>query len=186
MRSRPLLRLFLVACLLAMLGACATAPLTVEIPQQQLQAALERRFSGEARAGRMLPITLGVGTVQLLPEHNRVRLDFSFEAPARMPRAVRGGLALSFGLRYAPEDRTLRAADVRVEQVDLQGLPAEAHRFVQMAGAVVAERMLQDSVLYTLGPQDIARAGGRTPGEIRVTSTGVRIELVPQPAPVLR
>lgn len=179
--------LFLLAWLLVLLAGCAAVPRTVEIPQQRLQAALERRFSGEARPGGMLPIRLGVPTVHLLPEQDRLRLDFSFEAPARMlPREVRGALALSFALRYAPADRTLRAADVRVEQVDLQGLPREANRFVQMAGAMVAERVLQDTVLYALDPQDIARAGGRVPGEIRVTSTGVRIDLVPQSAPVVR
>ena len=180
MRLRAILPLLLVLWLLGLLAACATGPRAIEISQQQLQAALERRFPWEARPGGLLVMNVGVPRLRLLPQENRLRLDFTAEPSERIMRGVpRGTFALSFGLRYAPADTSIRATEVRVEQAEVQGIPQELRGFLQLAAALVAENLLDGTVLYTLRPEDVARAGGWTPGDIRVTPDGARIELLP-------
>src|SRR5262249_26229541 len=91
----------------------------------------------------------------------------------------RGELAVSFALRYEPSDATLRAADVRVEKLALEGLAPAWNEPLEAAGALVAENVLEGSVLHAFRPEELARARGWRPGDIRVTPTGVRIELLP-------
>lgn len=184
MRPRAVPPVLLFLWLVALLSACATGPRTVEIPREQLQAALERRFPQVPRLGGLSVIEVGVPRLQLLPQQNRLRVDFSVASSGRIaPRPPRGELGLSFGLRYEPGDASIRAADVRVEQIELQGVPQEVRGFLRAAGALVAEQLLDGAVLHTLRPEDVARAGGWMPGAIRVTPTGVRVELLP---PVVR
>jgi hypothetical protein len=41
-----------------------------------------------------------------------------------------------------------------------------------MAGGLVAGNLLENAVLHTFRPEDLGRARGWTPGEIRVTPRG--------------
>ena len=170
----------LIALVLALLAACATAPRSVDISQQQLQSALARRFPIDTRVGDLFAAKVGAPRLTLLPDENRVRLDFTFEARDRIVRsAVHGDLALSFSLRFEPTDATIRIADVRIESVNLQGLPERWRAQLEPIATIVGERLLDDAVLHTFRPEDIARARGWAPGEIRVTPAGVRVELLP-------
>ena len=178
MRRFFLLPLLFMAC--SWLAGCATGPRTVEISQQQLQAALERRFPYDLRPGGLLLLNVGVPQLTLLPQTNRLRLDFPLATSERIaPGGAGGSLALSFGLRYQASDATLRATNVAVEQVELRGLPPELRVFLQAAGSMVASFALDDLVLHALRPQDLERAEGWTPGEIRVTPRGVQVQLLP-------
>jgi hypothetical protein len=169
---------------LVLLSGCASVPGTVEISREQLQAALERRFPFEARpAGGLFVVRVTGPRLQLRPADNRLRVDFTVEASDRITRGTgRGALALSFGIRYEPSDTTLRATSVRAENVEVQGLSPEWRAPLQVAGGLVAENLLEGAVLHTFRPEDLARARGWTPGDIRVKPRGVRIELVPPSA----
>jgi hypothetical protein len=169
---------------LVLLTGCASVPGTVEISRAQLQAALERRFPYEARpAAGLILVRVGAPRLQLLPAENRIRLDFDVEASERISRnAGHGALALSFGLRYETSDASLRATSVRVDDVQVQGLTPEWRAPLQFAGGLVAENLLQNTVLHTFRPEDLKKSRGWTPGEIRVTPRGVRITLVPPSA----
>lgn len=172
----------MLAWLLALLAGCATGPRTLEISRRQLESALERRFPYEARRTPLFVVNVGVPRLQLLPESNRVRLDFPLEASERLLRnTARGELAVSFAIRYEPADTSLRAASVRVENLALQGVAAEWRAPLEAAGAVIAENLLEGTVLHAFRPEELARAHGWTPGAIRVTPTGLRVELVPPP-----
>jgi hypothetical protein len=180
MRFPAVALLALLLVVLALLTGCASVPGTVEISREQLQSALQRRFPYEARAAGLIVVRIGAPRLQLLPAENRVRLEFDVEASERITRSAGGGaLALSFGLRYEPSDASLRATGVRVDDVQVQGLSAEWRAPLQFAGSLVAENLLQDAVLHTFRPEDLAKAPGRMPGDIRVTPRGVRITLVP-------
>jgi len=180
MRSHPLAARLLLASLLLLLAACASGPRTLEVSRQQLQSALERRFPHEARAAGVLALTVGLPRLELQPQANRVRLDFPLEASDRILRSThRGELAVSFGLRWEPSDASLRAANVRVERLAVQGLPADWAAPLERAGAVMAENLLEDTVLHTFRSEELARARGWTPGAIRVTPGGLRIEFLP-------
>jgi hypothetical protein len=170
----------LLAMLLALLAACANGPREVDVPAQRLEAALARRFPYELRPAGLFTLTVGVPHLQLLPQEDRLRLDFPVDATGRILQGGgHGALSVSFGLRYEPTDTSLRAVNVRVERVALQGLPEAWSAPLQLAGSTVAERLLEGTALHTFTAEDLARARGWTPGSIRVTPQGVRIELLP-------
>ena len=180
MVPRRLLARALLALAVAAAAGCASLPGTVEISRGQIQAALERRFPYEDRRTGLFVVNVGLPRLQLLPQANRLRLDFPLEASERVLRSsTRGQLAVSFALRYEAADASLRAADVRVEQLTLQGFDDAWRAPLEAAGALIAENLLEGTVLHTLRPRDRERLHGRTPGAIRVTPTGVRVELQP-------
>lgn len=179
-RPSQFTRWLLLAMVAACLSACATLPREVDISRQQLEAALARRFPFEARAGGLFSARAGVPHLELLPQSNRLRLALGVDATERLTRAaLHADLALSFGLRYEPSDATIRAAGVRVDELAVAGLPEAGREVFRMAGELMAEQLLENAVLHTLRPEDLAKAQGLRPGELRVTATGVRIELVP-------
>lgn len=178
MQRRTALPFLLLPSLL--LAACATGPRSIDIPQQQLEAALARRFPYDARPAGLFLVNVGVPRLRLLPEENRLRLDFDVQASDRIVRSTgRGQLAVSFAVRYEPADTSLRAVNVRVEDFGVQGVAADWRGPLQMVGGLVAENLLEGLVLHAFRPEEIARARGWTPSAIRVTPTGVRIELLP-------
>ncbi|MDB5857597.1 MAG: hypothetical protein JWQ76_1286 [Ramlibacter sp.] len=179
MRTRLLLPLLFIS-LIALLAACATGPRSIEIPREKLQAALERRFPYEARPAGLFTINVAVPRLRLQPEANRLLLDFAVEASDRLSRrSTRGNLAVSFGVRYASSDATVRAVDVRVENIDLEGASGALRAPLQVVGALVAGQLLEGAVLHAFRPEDIAQARGWTPQSLRVTPTGVLVVLVP-------
>jgi hypothetical protein len=170
----------LFAVLLALLAGCASGPRDVDVPAQRLEAALARRFPYELRPAGLFTLKVSVPRLQLLPQENRMRLDFPVEASSRILQGGgRGELAVSFGVRYQASDTSLRAVNVRVERFSVQGLPEAWSAPLQVAGSAVAENLLEGTPLHTFTPEDLAKARGWTPGAITVTPRGVRIELLP-------
>lgn len=165
---------------MAVLAGCASVPRTVEISQEQLQAALARRFPVNDRFLQLLDVQADAPRLQMLPESNRLRVDIALSASDRIiRRAMRGGLALSFAPRYEPADASIRMGDVRVERLELAGLPDGLQSQVQRLGPLLAERVLEGAALHTFKPEDVAKAQGWTPSDLRVTPAGLRMTLQP-------
>jgi hypothetical protein len=170
---------FVLAAPLWLLG-CATTPRTVEVSQAQLQAALDRKFPSQVRLLELLDVQLTAPRLTLQPEAGRLRTDFALQVSDRiLRRSLQGQLDLSFGLRYEPTDASVRMREVRVERMDLRGLPEAWVPYAQRIGPLAAERLLEGAVLHTFTPEQLARANGWTPGELRVTRGGVAITLLP-------
>ena len=166
--------------LLALLASCATVPRTVEIPRERIEAALARRFPWRAPASELLTVQVGVPQVELLPEANRIRLDSAFDVTERLTHAsMHGDIALSFGLRFEPADESLHLVGVEVERVDVRGVADDWRRPVEAIAAYVGEHLLEGFTLYHFTPEQVARANGWQPGEIRVTSRGISVEMRP-------
>lgn len=174
--------LHLVFLLFALLAGCASVPHHVEIPRERLQSAVQRRFPYELPAG-LFTVQVGVPQLRLQPQDNRVQMDFPIDAMPRIGRnALHGELAVSFGLRYEPSDHTLRMVAAHVDQVQVQGVPACWREPLQAIGGLVAAHLLEDAVLHRFDAQEVARAQGWTPHDIRVTPVGIDIELAPPAA----
>jgi hypothetical protein len=171
---------YVFAVCMAVLAGCASVPRTVEISQEQLQAALARRFPFNDRALQLLDVQAQAPRLQLLPESNRLRVDIALSASDRVVgRAMQGSLGLSFAPRYEPADASIRMADVRVERLDLLGLPQALQPQLHRLGPLLAERVLEGTALHTFKPDDVAKAQGWTPSDLRVTPAGLRVTLQP-------
>lgn len=168
----------------ALLAGCAAVfgPRTVEVSQAQLEELLARRFPVTRRVLEIFDVTVSAPRLRLLPEANRIATDFDLASTERLMRSQhRGSLALTFGLRFEPADNTLRATQVKVERLQIDGAPAPLQRHLERLGTLLADQALDDQVVHTLRPKDVEAVQGRgyRPGELRVTRHGLLVTLLP-------
>ena len=176
-------------CVGAIAGAALTipgcggfGPRTVELPQARLQELVARHFPVDKRLLDVIDLTLDSPRVGLQPEANRISVEVALRANGGGPIQTRlsGSLLVSEGLRFEPSDNTVRLVDVQVERFVIDGLAASWQRQIDRLGKPLARGLLEDQVLYTLRPKDLAALEGRglRPGDLRVTASGVEITLV--------
>jgi hypothetical protein len=168
------------------LAACASliGPRTIEIPKEELLSKLGQRFPVTQRVMNLLDISVSAPSLDLLPDTNRVAASIPLVAHEMLGgRDHPGRIKLSFGLRYEPQDLSVRLTGVKIEQVDIEGLPALFQQGLTRLGAAVAEERLQDQAVHHFKPDDLRSADrmGYEVGEIRVTATGLAIKLTPRP-----
>jgi hypothetical protein len=173
-RVALLLPLILVAC--ASLG-----PREFTISQAQLQSAIERQFPRERRLLEVLDVTLLRPQVRLMPERNRIETQLELGAVERLSgRALRGSLALDHGLRFEPSDATVRLSQVKVNslQLDVGGTPLQGQ--AARLGALLAERLLDDFVLYRVSDdkREALRRAGLADASVTVTGRGVELKFI--------
>jgi hypothetical protein len=167
------------------LAACTTltTPSRVEVSQERLQALIAARFPVARRVLDAIDITVDAPRVLLQPERNRIAVELAlFADTGRAPSArLAGSLRVSEGLRFEPSDNTVRLVDVEVERFAIDGLPTMLQRQLDRFGKPLAKALLEDQVLYTLRPKDVATLAGRgvRPGDLRVTRSGIEITLAP-------
>lgn len=171
------------SALLALAG-CAQwlGPRWIEVPEQRLQEALARRFPLGRRLGEGGEIRLDGPRLSLLPASNRVALSCDVRAgEGLLRRPVAGALALSFGLAFDAANHVLRAVDVRIDVLRLDGLDTTVGRVIERVTRPLAEGLLEGQPIYALRPRDLERlqSAGLAPGAIVVTASSVVIELVP-------
>ena len=175
----------LLGAAVAMLAGCVGGfgPRTIELPQARLQELVARHFPVDKRVLDAIDLTLDSPRVGLQPEANRISVELALRASGGNAISARlaGSLLVSEGLRFEPSDNTIRLVDVRVERFVIDGLPANWQRQIDRLGKPLAKGLLEDQVLYTLRPKDVAGLEGRglRPGDLRVTASGLEITLLP-------
>jgi hypothetical protein len=165
-------------------AACTSLlPHTVDVSQERLQELLARRFPVKKRLFEAIDITLDAPRLSLQPESNRVTVELSLAAGTEgaIRSSMSGSLRVSEGLRFEPGDNTVRLVDVQVERFVIDGLSGNLQHQLDRIGKPLAKALLDDQVLYALRPRDIAALEGRgvRPGDLRVTATGIAIDLQP-------
>lgn len=164
---------------------CASlmGPRTIEIPREELVSKLGERFPATTRLMGVLDVQALRADLTLLPERDQVAMTVPLRTRERLSgQTYNGVLRLNFGLRYEPQDATIRLAAVQVEDVKLEGLPAAAQRSLGRVGAWVAEETLQDYPIHRFKPEDLRKADrlGYEVERVRVTATGLAIQLRPR------
>jgi hypothetical protein len=153
------------------------------ISAAQLQQVLEQRFPRRFSARGVLDIDLGVPRLRFLAEHNRLGAELPLEAsgPA-LRRRHPGDIELDFGLRYEPSDLSVRAHQIRVNAVRIEGLGRDATALLRAYADEFSQQAFGEIVLHRLRPRDLALPStmGLEPGDITVTPQGLVISLVPQ------
>ena len=179
-RSIAAALLFIVVGPAVWLAGCAGlgAPRSVTLSLQQLQSAIERQFPRQQRLLEVIDIDVARPTLRLLPERNRIATDLDLSATERLSgRTVRGSLALDYGLRYEPGDASIRLSQVRVQQANLDFGNGPLSPSGARVGALLAEHLLDDFVLYRADPERLKQLqrAGITAADIAITAGGVEI-----------
>lgn len=155
-------------------------PSAYTLSQSDLLALIARQFPRTERVAEIADVTLSSPRLWLLPQDNRLGVGFSLRAEERLTRrSVLGQLGLDTGVRYEPSDASIRLAQVRVQQFQLEGggsvLPLQGQR----VAALVAERLLENLSVYRLRPEHVQllRVTGLERPALAVTSRGLEIAL---------
>ena len=182
-RRRALLAVTVATGLLA---ACASllGPRTVEISREELTDKLGKQFPTTKRVLKLLDVTAALPRLDMIADSNRVGVTFDLTAKELLfNQEYKGTVGLSFGLRYEPSDLSIRLKDVKIEQVQVEGLPPVYQRALTNLGAQMAEEQLQDFPVHHFKPEDLHSADrmGYQVGDISVTKTGLAVKLTPKP-----
>lgn len=181
---RRVCRLVVASLLLLCAGCMPGGPRTIELSQAQLEQLLARQFPLRTGWSGLVEITASAPRLMLRPEANRLAIEIDLATDERPPLgARRGTLAVETGLRYEPRDHTLRLVQASVERLTIEGLPEVLQTQLARLGRRAAAQWLDDRVVYTLREREVERLAiaALVPSDIRVTPTGVAIDLVPAP-----
>jgi hypothetical protein len=170
--------------LATLLAACATlgGSRVMTFSEADLARLLEQHGPFQRRLLEVVDVRVQRPSVQLVPRANRLASSFDVVATERISRrTLNGRLAIEYGLRYDEQEKAIRLTDVRVASLQLGDVPADKRKGLQNLGALIAERMLDDAVLYRFRPADLKNAEGvgLRPASVEVTSRGVEVTLSP-------
>lgn len=171
------------------LAACtgSLGPRSVTLTLEQMQERLAQRFPRRYPvAGGLAELNLLLPRLSLLPAQNRLRALIALEASGGVLRRLyTGTLDVDFALRYEPGDQTVRATDLQVHALQIDGLPPPVSQVLGRVGAPLAQQALREVVLQPLRPRDLALADslGLQPGPMTITPQGLVIGLVPRTPP---
>ncbi len=169
------------AASMALFGAHGQPNYTVSA--EQLQQAVARRFPLRYPISGLLDLKVQAPRLRLLAGQNRLgaAMDVDAAGPA-LRRPHTGVFDIDFALRYEASDLTIRAHQLRVNTLQFEGLAPQPSALLAAYGPALAEQALQDAVLHTLKPQDLALPDGMglQPGTITVTAQGLVIGFVPK------
>ncbi len=185
MTHDPTRRRLVLAPLFAAAAAAAgctalTVPDHIDVSQARLQESLGKRFPIVRRVAEGIDFTIAAPLLSMRPQDDRIAVECVISGGEQLfKRPLSGMLVASCGLVFDAVDNSIRPSEVRVERVHFHGLPGSLERSVERLARPLAEGWLGQQAVYTLRPRDIERlqAAGVVPGAIRVTATGVTIEL---------
>jgi hypothetical protein len=166
---------------LASAAAGAASQPSYKVSVGQMQQALAQRFPRRYPLAGLLDLNVQAPRLRLLPEQNRLGTEMVVQAagPA-LRRSYTGAFDLDFALRYEASDQSIRAHQLHVNSLRFADLPPRPAELLDAYGPALAEQTLQEVVLHTLRPQDLALADvmGLQPGSITVTAQGLTIGFV--------
>ena len=181
---------FLIASLALFVAACAMqppAPRTYTVSEQQLAEAIASQFPFDSTMLEVMDVVVKTPRITLDPTTNRINTAFDLEmSPTSIlglliDKTYKGGIDMSYGLRFEPSDNSVRMTDVRVSRFSVDGAPAAMKRPIEKLGPSLAQRVLKDFPVYRLRPEDLqaAEGWGYKPGVFSVVPGGLSITLDP-------
>lgn len=152
----------------------------------ELLALLSERFPQHYPLAGLAELELRPPALALRPETNRLRarLPMVLSGPA-LPLPREGVLEVEFGLRYAAEDRSIRAHGIALRSLDIAGLDAATATALQFWAPRLARRAWREVVLHRFEARELALLDGLglQPGPITVTPQGLSVAWERKPTP---
>jgi hypothetical protein len=172
------------ALLCGLVAGCASlsGPRTIILTETELARLIERNTPIDRRLLEVLDVHVSAPRIRLLPETNRLATELDVKTTERVSgRAYGGRIGLDYALRYDEPTQAIRLTQVRVNKFELDGVPSPTMRGFSKLGALIAESMLDDLMLYRFKPSDLrsAEGYGYRPGAVTVTSRGIEVTLAP-------
>ncbi|HJV63377.1 MAG TPA: hypothetical protein VJ743_20680, partial [Albitalea sp.] len=168
----------------AVLSACSTlgGSRTITFSEGDMARMLEQHGPFQRRLLEVLDVRVNHPTVHLLPSSNRLSSELEVVTTERMSgKSYPGRISVDYGLRYDEAAQAIRMTEVRVNQLQIDNLPSPQQKGLNRLGALIAEQLLDDAVIYRFKASDLKNAEGRgvKPSSVAVTSRGVEVTLAP-------
>jgi hypothetical protein len=179
-----------------MLSALALAPIGRLLAQEmegtprhkvsaaQLHRALSERFPVKFGIEDLFALQVGSPRLLLLPARNRLGAGLTAQAsgPVLRDALPSGEVDVSFNVRYEARDRTVRAYEPEILDVQLPGMQPGAVGALQKVLAGTAKDALGDIVLYQFTEKELALADtmGFVPEKLAVVDDGLMILFGPK------
>lgn len=177
MRRRHLLLAPLLSAL-PWLAGCSPGARRHSITLAQLQAALAQHFPRPQALAGGWQLLLELPQLTLLPQSNRIAAlcPLQLSGPL-LPHPRAGRLGLEFGLRYDSATHSLYASALRVQQLQIEGLPPVLAALVPPLLTQWAEQHWDALALYQLSSAEQERLQrlGLQPQAITVTAQGLDV-----------
>jgi hypothetical protein len=162
----------------------ARAQPSYTVSAQVLQQTVAQRFPLRYPVQGLLNLDVQTPRLRLLPAQNRLGAAMQLQATGSvLGRSYSGSFDVDFALRYEASDQTIRAYQLHFQNLQFPELPPELQVMLSSLGPALSKQSLQEVVLHTLRPQDLALADtmGLQPGSITVTDKGLLIGFVTKP-----
>ena len=175
----------LALCVLLLAGCAGLLPRSIVLGEPELQAQLARRFPIERSLFDTFTLKLSDPLLSIDAAAGRLGTELTLQgSDLRNGRSLQGRLALDYGLRWEPADASVRLVQPRVQSLQFDeapGLSSRGSEAAQRMGIALAERLLDDLVLYRVPEARLQtlRAAGYRPGTLQLTPAGLEITIEP-------
>lgn len=180
--STALLATSLIGC-----AALRPQPKTINISQERLMQLIAGQFPFNSKMLEVLDVGVSSPKISFDAVNNRINTSLDLNvagsgiAGLLIKREYKGGLDLSYGLRFEPSDNSVRMTDVKLGKLSVDGAPDLMERPLSRLGAALAQKLLSDQVLYKVSDKDMeaAKGWGYKPGAFKIAPNGLAITLDP-------
>ncbi|MYM67929.1 DUF1439 domain-containing protein [Pseudoduganella sp. FT55W] len=151
--------LFAAALLLA---ACATliGPREVSLPQEKLQASLERKFPLHQRVLGVFEVELSHPQLAILAENDRVALTVELGVTLLLARqSWRGSMVVSGRLRVDSFSNAIYIADAHVDRFNVAGLDEGKQNQLASVANLLSDKVIRDMPVHSFRPEELRYAG---------------------------
>ncbi len=178
------------AIVIASLVGCATPkpqPRTLMVSESKLMQLIGSQFPFNSKMLEVLDVGVGSPKISFDAVNNRINTSLDLNVVGSgivgllIKREYKGGIDLSYGLRFEPSDNSVRMTDVKLGKLSVDGAPELMERPISRLGVALAQKLLAEQVLYKVSAQDMeaAKGWGYKPGAFKIAPGGLAITLDP-------
>jgi hypothetical protein len=168
-------------------AALKPQPKTLMVSEAKLQQLINGQFPFNSKMLEVLDVGVSSPKISFDAANNRINTSLDLNVAGSgivgllTKRDYKGGIDLSYGLRFEPSDNSVRMTDVKVGKLSVAGAPELMERPISRLGVALAQKLLSDQVLYKVSAQDLeaAKGWGYKPGAFKIAPGGLAITLDP-------
>ena len=154
---------------------------TLSVSKAQLQQKLGELFPIDRRL-LLFEVQVGVPTINLLPQSNRIGADAELTLGERLGGGrMRARLAADSALRFEPSDGSVRLSQVKVDKLSLDNTASQLLGARGMGlGAMLAEQVLEDLTVWRASASQLKQLQSLGINAATITVTDGGIDITPR------
>ena len=148
--------------LAGIVAACASliGPREVVLPQERLQASLDRKFPMHQRALGVFEVELSHPRLAVMPENDRVALTVDLGVTPLLARqSWHGSMLVSGHMRVDSVNNAIYIADAHVDRFIVDNMDEGKQAQLASVANLLSDKLIRDVPLHTFRPEELRYAG---------------------------